>query len=158
MSGDLSHFPSEIIRRLLITLSQGSLPTDNLASPIYIENEPDNPDNIISVFTTASVLQGRDQNSGEMNEFYGFQILIRNADLNNGWEKAKQIQNALDSVINRNTVTILDTTGTANSSYLVHSITRTSGILVLGKEGSGGGRTDRNLFTINAIASIEETL
>jgi len=158
MSGDLSHLPSEIIRRLLITLNQGTLPTDNLASPIFIENDPDSPDNIVSVFTTASVLQGRDQNSGEMNEFFGFQIMIRNADPLNGWEKAKNILDTIDSVVNQDIVSVADTTGTATSSYLVHSITRTSGILSLGKEGTTGGRTDRNLFTINAIASITETI
>lgn len=159
MSGALSHLPSNIIRQLLVDLGVGSLPTDNISNPISIENEPNSPDNVITIYTTTSVLQGRNQNNGEMNEFYGIQIRIRNSDIQNGWIKAKKIQNEIDTVVNRNTVSIADTTGTSTSSYLVHAITRTSGILSIGKEGqeSRGGRTDRNLFTINAIVSITET-
>lgn len=156
MSGSLSHMPSDIILQLLVDKGDGTLPSANGIWPVFSTREPDKPDSIITIYDTTSKLEGRDHTSGEMVEHYGIQFRIRAADPNDGWRKANAIKTTIDTNTLRTVVSIADTTGTATSSYRIQAITRTSGILSLGKEQSG--KVKRNIFTINAIAAILETI
>lgn len=157
MSGSLSHSPADIIRELLIDKSVGTDPDAAGDWPVYALNEPNTPDSLITIFNSASVLEGRDQNAGEMNEHFGIQIRIRAADPNDGWRKANAIKTSITTDVLRTIVSIADTTGTATSQYRVQAITLIGGILDLGKV-EGGTRTKRNILTINAIAAILETV
>ena len=59
MSGSLAHLPEDIVRYLLIDLSVGTLPSDVDDWPIYATQEPDKPDNVITVYGTEGNKHGR---------------------------------------------------------------------------------------------------
>jgi len=148
MSGALNHSPADIVRYLLIDLSQGTLPSDSDSWPIHVAREPDTPDSVITVFDTSGRLDGRAQVSGEMLEHYGIQVRVRDTNPVEGFAKAQDIAIALDQTAYQDTITI------NSDTYLVHAVSRTGGILGLGKETP---TSKRNLFTINAVVELRQT-
>jgi len=155
VSGLLSHSPSEIVARLLIAKGQGVIAGDSGEWVIAIDNEPDSPDQAITVRMTTPILDGRIQFGGETQTHYGLQIRVRSRTHDAGWLKINSIQNTVDSQVNNTTISIADTTGTATSNYTVHSIDIRSGPLFIGYE---EGRTKRLLFTLNVTVDITESL
>ena len=151
MSGALRHNPADIIRYFLIAKGVGVRPSAGGEWPVYADFIPDGPnipDEVLCVFDTKPKTQGRIQVTGEVQEFYGINIQIRCKVPSEGKYLGSQIIPVLDT--NKNiTVTHPDTANT----YLISAITRKSGVLGLGKESSGALR---NLFSINAIASIRQ--
>jgi hypothetical protein len=146
MSGSLAHSPAEIIGQLLIDLAIG---TDSQSADwsVFIQSEPNDPDECITVYDTANVIQGRVQPTGETQEQHGIQIRVRAGTFPTGWAIANSICRKLDTEVNQDTVTI------GATSYNVHSVDRTSGPFPLGKESP---QSKRELFTINATASIRQ--
>lgn len=144
MSGQLNHSPGVILQQLLIDLLLGTVATDNLAWPVFYSVMPNAPDNAISVHDTTGRMQGRDHNSGEMTEKYGFQVRVRCGSRSTGDTKAQAIGYALDTGVNRTSVTV------GSDTYLVQSITRTTPVLSIGLEQGSRNR----LWTLNAVASI----
>lgn len=145
MSGTLNHLPSDIIRQLLIDLSLG---TDGGATwPIYSTSSPNEPDDVIVVVQTESIFQGRDMNSGESQEFYGFNISVRHDDVVTAGDKSQDIVFALDNTVDRDVVSMTTPTNT----YQIEATTRTGAPLPLGKEQSGGRR---ELYSINLKVSM----
>jgi hypothetical protein len=142
----LTHSPADVLRWLLIDLGEGTDPGTEASWPIQATNEPDTPDNLIVLYDTSSDLQGRIQRTGEWNEFKGIAIQVRGADHPTAWAKAEAIRAAVDGDIH-NTLITVDT-----SQYIVHSVTRRSGPISLGKEPG----TSRFLFTINAVMSVRQ--
>ncbi len=155
MSGALTNPPSKVVRQLMVDLSLGTLPSAKASWPISISQEMDSPnvpldaspDAVITVYDTAGRITGRNMIDGVMQEHYGIQIRIRNANYQDAYTKAKAIQNAIDSSVSNAEVTV------SSSVYLVAAITRTSSILSLGKEPT----SRRNLLTINAVVAIRQT-
>lgn len=154
MSGSLNHSPEHIIRDLLVTLGLGTDPDDDGSWPMFVSQEPNAPDSVITVTGTSSRLQGRFQKTGETQEHYGFQLQVRDANHKDGSKKANELVVALDESIKRNDVTIEDVVGTGSSTYRVYAVTRTTGVLSLGKDVA---TSKRNLFTINAVVSLQQT-
>ena len=148
MSGALVHSPADIMRRLLIAKSQGTDPDDGLAWPIYATSEPDLPDNCLTVFNTQGRDGGRVKQTGERQEHYGFQVRVRSLRADAGFLKARAVAIALDQDVYDDALT-LDLTG-----YLVHSLTRTSEVMDIGKDVPG---SKRSVYTINAVATINQT-
>lgn len=151
MPGALDHSPADIVRRLFVSLSLGTLPSSSQAEgdwPIHAALEPDSPDSVITIYDTEGVTQGRIQIDGEIQEQHGIQVRIRARSHQAGYPKANDIVQAMDKTIYRNTVTI------GSDTYLVHSVTRTGGILSLGKQVP---LNKLNLFTINALVSVRQT-
>ena len=148
MSGSLDHSPSQIIRQMLVDLSLGTLPSEDDDWPIFATNEPDTPDSVITVYDTLGKLDGRTQVDGKLQIHHGFQVRIRDANTRNGYSKANAIAIALDESTYQETVTISD------SIYLVHSVSRTTDVLPIGKETP---TSKRNIFTINATATLRQT-
>ena len=146
MSGSLTHSPADIIGQLLIDLAIG---TDSQSADwsVFIQSEPDEPDECITVYDTANVLQGRVQPTGETQEQHGIQIRVRAGTYPTGWAIANSICVKLDTQVNRDIVTI------EGSTYNVHSVDRTSGPFHIGKDAPLG---KREVFTINATASIRQ--
>ena len=154
MSGALTHSPADVLRRVLIALGFGTAPEDDpLGSwPIYAAYEPDLPDNVITLYDTAGVHQGRDMITGEVFERHGVQLRIRSTTHPLGYQKTRALAVALDESIYQESVTLDDPgVGTA-TSYLVHAVSR-RGILALGKDVPGG---KRSVFTVNALVSVRE--
>lgn len=148
MAGALTHSPADVIRYLLIDEGLGTLPSVSGSWPVYAANEPDTPDNCITVYHTSNTIHGREMTAGETQEHEGVQIRIRSAGHNTGYVKADTIKRALDTSVSWNTVTI------SGTDYLVHAVHRTTGVLSLGKDLTN---SRRDLFTINAVASLRQS-
>lgn len=147
-SGDnTDHSPADIVRWLLISQGKGTDPEDGLAWPIFTNNEHSTPDNCITTYDTSGILDGRIQSSGEMTEHFGFQIRVRSQSHNVGWRKINDLKTQIDQGIKLDTIVI------NSSSYLVESITRSGGILALGKESP---TSQRLVFTLNAIVALRQ--
>lgn len=147
MSGSLSHSTAEVVRALLIGLGQGTDVTGGLAWPIYVGNEPDSPDNCITIYNTQGNDLGRVQFTGGKVEHHGIQVRIRGFGERVGFLKSRQITLALDTQSRLILVSVL------TSNYLVLSVNRTSDVLPIGKQ-VPSNRLD--LFTINALVSLRQ--
>lgn len=151
MPGSLNHSPAEIVQTLLIDLGYG-VSQGNLPWPVFVANEPETPDNCVTVYDTVGRQHGRTFPDGERQEHHGIQVRIRAALHEIGYRKARQVAVALDEEVYRDEVTV-DT-----SEYRVHSITRVSDIVPLPKPMNTGKipLTDewRAVFVINALVSL----
>ncbi|KKN23035.1 hypothetical protein LCGC14_0909060 [marine sediment metagenome] len=153
MSGSLAHSPADILRNLIIDLGDGSTPSDDSAWPVYVGQEPNSPDSLITCYDTAGEIQGKTHIDGEVQERYGVQIRVRDASFPNGQKKAREIAVALD-VVALNAVVVSDVVGTGDDTYLVYAVTRRSGPLSLGK---ATPTSKMNLFTINVVVALRQT-
>jgi|WetSurMetagenome_2_1015567.scaffolds.fasta_scaffold586091_2 hypothetical protein len=145
----LAHSPADVVRWLMIDLSLGTDPAGTGTSdswPIHASSEPDYPDNLITIYDTAGVQQGRIQNTGETVEHRGIMVQVRGTDHATAWGKMDAIKVALDESVH-NSLVIVD-----SSQYTVYAVTKQSGPLSLGREQN----TNRFLFTLNAIVALQQ--
>ena len=148
MSGSLTHSPADVIRYLLIDLSLGTLPSASGDWPIIANRELDSPDNLITVFDTAGLRNGRVAD-GEVQEHEGFQIRVRAGTQTVGQAKINAIKQAIDnSVLNKSVVI-------GASTYIVYAISRRSGPFYLGQDVE---TSKRIVFTINAVVALRQTI
>lgn len=145
MPGLLTHTPADILRWCLIDLGYGTDPDDDDSWPIFVGVEPPEPDNCITIGNYLGIDGGREMIGRERAEYDGIQVRVRSSTLNVGWAKCHAIGIALDQSIYDNTVTI------GASSYVIHSVRRTTNVLSLGKEPP---TSKRDLFTINALLCV----
>lgn len=136
--------PAEIIRQLLVDLELGSGSPPG-PWPVFATTEPDAPDDVITVADTTPLLQGRVHVTGEQPDNPGFQVRVRSGTHNPGYVKAAEIADALSRRATRAVVTVGDRT------YLIQSVTRTTGVIPLGRESPA---SRRRLFTLNAVMSL----
>lgn len=152
MSGALTHSPADIVRNLLIELSQGTAPADSDSWPIYVGQEPDSPDSVITITDSTNILQGRFM-FGEVQEKHGFQVRVRDPEHYGGYEKSQAIAIALDSMASNTVVAVGDDAGTGSQLYTVYAVSRKGGVIALGKDVP---RTKMYLFTINAVVTVRQ--
>jgi hypothetical protein len=145
MSGSLDHFPADILRQLLIDLRVG-LDVTAADWPTFSQKEPDNPDNVITVFDTMGRDLGRTNPDMVRSERYGIQVRVRGGDINATGVRARSIAMALDSVVRRPVT--MDAT-----SYLVLGFVRTGPVLRLGVDAPSSGRW---IFVVNGLASLQK--
>lgn len=113
---------------------------------VRVSTEPEEPDDVITLFDTTPITQGRLHRSGKTVQQFGIQIRLRsNQDYDVGYGKLMSISSALDKV-KRQTV-IID-----GKTYLVHAFTQVTGITPLREMET----RQRLLFTLNLLTSIEE--
>ncbi len=149
MPGALLHSPADVIRQLLVDMDLGLDYEDAKTSwAAFASGEPDLPDDCITVYDTDGRQNGRDMVGGERNEHAGFQIRVRARDHATGHGKARQIAVAIDEGVNNVQVDL------EGNGYLIYAITRTGGVLALGKDAPN---SKRSLFTINGVASLRQT-
>lgn len=117
------HSPSDILRYLLIDLSVGTLPTDNQNWPIYVANEPNKPDNCITIYDTIGTDDGRSMIDGDIWKHDGIQVRVRSVDYRTGWDKITIVQETLAKQI-RNTSIWVD-----DEPYLVTCAAKIADIL-----------------------------
>lgn len=154
--GTLTHSPADVIRNLIIDLAHGTAPSDEDDWPVYVGNEPDTPDNVITVYDTAGRLDSKNMTDGEVVEHPGFQVRVRSASQNQyyaGYNKIDAIAKALDAVTVA-TVQVGDVAGTGDATYTVTAATRTSSILAFGAAETG--LTKRSVFTVNFIVALTQ--
>lgn len=132
--------PAEAISILLSDRGLGVTPRPGLKNmkwPIFISSIPENPDEVICLYDTAGIPDGRMMESGEQIIHPGVQIRVRSNKYQDGWEKCEAIGRHLDS-LHRQQIT----RGEVN--YIIHSITRRPTI-AMGREQDG----TRQNFSIN---------
>lgn len=144
---NLSNSPAEILTKCLIDLAVGTLPTTNGSWPIYYSHEPNTPDNAITVYDTTSKIDGRAMPTGEVYEHFGLLFRVRSARFQPGYVKAYTLATALSETI-RQTEVVIDA-----NTFLIHSVSRVSGPIHIGRETPG---SVRELFTLNVIIALTQ--
>lgn len=142
----LADSPATIARQLLVDLGLGTQPAAAGAWPVYASQEPDTPDNCITVYATQGTDDGRLQVDGSLQGHLGFQVRIRSDGYETGWQKGDAIQTTLATQVLRETVVV------GANVYLVQCVAKIGDILELGKEQG----SYRFLFTINAVLSVRQ--
>jgi hypothetical protein len=140
----LNHSAADIMRYLLISLGQGTLPQAGQAWPIGAYVEPAEPDNLVTLFDTEAGAQDDRVMSGEMAARYSYQVRVRAKDDRTTWVKANNIREALAAFYGRN-VTI------SGESYEVQCAVKIGNVIPLGKETP---TSMRSICTLNAMAVI----
>lgn len=146
MSLPFLHSPAKIVAELLITLESGTSPDfPNDPWPIYVDTEPSDPDNCITLFDTQPQDDGRAMFDGEDFDHLGITVRIRGTDKPTCLAKADAIKNTMAETVYRNTVT-LDA-----ASYLVQCVSKFKLVSV----GKDSPKTKRSVYNINCMVSIE---
>jgi hypothetical protein len=147
MPGVLLASPADVIAALLVDLGVGG---DAAADPLpgwpaYVGSEPSGPDECLTLYDVAGRDFGRSMVTGDRCEHHGFQLRVRARTHAAGYAKARAAAVAFDRDVFRRAVAL------GGRAYCVHSVTRTSDVLALGKEVPA---TKRSLFTVNGTAYI----
>lgn len=144
----LEYSPAEIVQQLLVNHALGVLgsPGSKAEWQVYASNEPDTPDNAVTVYDTSGSDAGRVMVTGELQGMYGVQIRVRSATHRLGYAKANQIWVAVAEEVRLEDVVI------GAFRYRVAAFSNTGDILTLGK----GPGDKRSSFTINTFASIRK--
>ena len=156
MSTPLADSPAAIFRQMLVDLGVGSDPADPTtvpptvaaAWPVYATGIPETPDDVIVVYDTDPVDDGRSMLDGERFLHVGLQVFVRAADSQVGWTKAESLAVTLDESVYQRTVTV------NGNHYIVHCVNRIGGVLSLGKEVP---ISKRSLFSINLKSPVRST-
>lgn len=148
----MTHSPAEIIKQLLIDLEHGvEVPEVKTTKPdwaIYTNYYPDSDkesDNILCIYDTAGLIDGRDHRNKQSIEHPGWQVRVRAKNFSTGWSKIDTVKRALEQVARRE-VTIDEQT------YVVAGIHRTGTPIPL--NASENDRKRREAFTLNGICTI----
>jgi hypothetical protein len=147
MSTELTNSQAEVVQQLLIDLTLCTDPTNGESWPVYESNEPDSPDEAVTVYDTEGVTEGRVQRTGETYEHRGVMLQTRGTTKLRAWAKADSLRRHLDESVHNAQVTI-DT-----KTYTVYSVTRRSGPIYVGREPN----TNRYLFTLNVVVALRQT-
>ena len=113
------------------------------------------PDQMLYVKGTAGIKDSRDM-SGEVQEHHGFQVTVRSNDAKTVYKKAKAIANALDHALDgmfNRTVVVSDPDGDTNVQYVVYNVSRTSGVLAIGK---GSPNSGMSYATFNGTVALRQ--
>lgn len=112
--------------------------------PAFIGVQPPSPNNVITVYDTEGIKQGRVMIDGEVQDKAGVQIRIRAEGPVDGYVKGRAILNGFDKSVDRNTVIV------GSNQYVINSMSRQTDVLSLGLE-EGTGRL--YLHTLNYTVS-----
>jgi hypothetical protein len=147
MTGALTHSPADILRYIIIAHGWGSLPSGitNADWSVFVDNEPDRPDNCITIYNTPSKYNGR-IHYGMVQELHGIQVRIRSALSNIGYTQARGIAVELDEQLYMESVTI------GNRTYSVKSFNRKGDVLAFGKDSPTP--TKRSIHTFNGLLVV----
>lgn len=148
----LTHSPADIIRYLLIHAGGGVLPPSTNAWPIYAWQEPDLPDNVVTLYDTSGKMDGR-IHDGEHQQHEGVQIRVRAAVASDGNTKIRGLVEILDKQILNTIVVCNNVSGSGTSTYKVISVTRPGTIMSIGKDTP---TTKRAIFTCNLLVTVEQ--
>lgn len=154
MESNIPHGPANVLRWLLIDLDLGTDPDDesdplDRVWPVHDEDEPDLPDNCITVYHTEGQNDGQDPHSGSVWQHIGWQFRIRAKTREAGRRKAYDILNAVCGLY-WHTITVTETIGTLSEDYRIETVTPSGIPLYIGQEQT----SKRHLHTINGFATI----
>lgn len=145
MSGPLNHSPAYVLRQALVDLGLGTNPADNGDWPVVARKEPDEPDNVLTVYNTAGRDLGRTNPDQGRVELYGIQVRVRASTPDAGGPKARLVASTLDALY-------LQPVVVDGSRYQIAHFARTTDVLDLGVDSPV---TNRSLFVVNGLVSLE---
>lgn len=140
----LAHSPADVVRKMVVDLGLATLPSAGGDWPAYVSIEPDGQDDVITLYDTDGRDDGRNM-YGERNEHSGVLVRVRSGAHPEGYAKARAIAVALDESVSWRPVSL------GGSSYVVQSASRTTDVMVLGKESL---KAQRYLFTVNFAVTL----
>ena len=143
----MTHSPADVLRKLLVSLGHGTMPSAAGSWPVSVAQEPDDPDDDMTLYDEIGRKDGRAMASGEVYEHHGVQLQLRAAKFTDGYTKVSGVVGALDQDVEAAGVTI-DT-----STYVVYAVSRTGTINYLGHE----PESRRHIWTVNLLVSIRQT-
>lgn len=145
----LTHSVAQIVAQLLIDLGLTTAPENDplLSWPVYSPNEPDQPDNVLTIQDTTGRVDGRNNLTHQIDEHYSFQVRIRASDDTVGSRKAREVAIALDTQVFRRGVVVED------STYCVHSLSRQGTVIPLGQMPNRRAY----LYTVNYLTHLVQT-
>jgi len=144
----LTHSPAQIIQQMMIDLGVGTDGSLNNAWPIFSTEEPDDPDNCITVYDTTGSDDGRSMVDGKSMQHHGIQVRIRSYDHQTGYVKAREIRSAFEGVLNKQT-------SIETNLYLVECINKIGDVLCLGQDVPA---SKRRVFTLNVVTPITKLI
>lgn len=149
MSGLLNHSPALIVANYLVDSGLASGPGPGGSWPVFVNKEPDVPDECITVYDADGRLEGRTHVDGEMQEHAGIQVRVRVAPhrIVEGYQKTKTILRNFDTQVLRTLVTI------GSNTYKIQAITRQSDVIPLGDESP---TSRRYVQVANALVSLTQ--
>ena len=147
----LLHSPAKVIQQMLIQMWQCGNPegTPIPQWPAYAGNEPDKPDDVVTVYNTQGTDDGRLMESGELMEHPGVTIRVRTGDEATGEMKALDMAWNLDQVKRREVVVV---EGSVSATYLMQNVRRTGGIVPYPLVSSR-----RRAWNINCLLTLTRT-
>jgi hypothetical protein len=146
----MTHSAAQVVAQVLQNMGLGGSPTGGSLTtswPVYYSNEPNEPDNCITVYDTIGTSSGRSMIDGELWYHYGVQIRIRATDHFTGWQKADSIRTAIAKQIFAMKLPI------GVNNYLVPAVSRIGSVLAIGVDNP---HTKRKVFTLNAVTAIQQ--
>ena len=143
----MTHSAADILRKLLTTLGHGTMPSAAGSWPISVAQEPDDPDDDMTLYDEIGRKDGRAMVSGEVYEHRGVQLQLRSAKFTDGHTKIDAVVTALDQDVETAGVTV------DSSTYVVYAVSRPGTINYLGHE----PESRRHIWTVNLLASIRQT-
>lgn len=154
----LEHAPGEVVRQLLIQLSVGSDGLDYTSWPVFVDQEPDNPDNCITIEEMIGGLDGKLGPSGEVVEHYGFHIMVRSARNQTGTHPQPGYRvgrNKIDEVCSTLDEACCVTVTIDSATYTVHAAHKMSSVNALGKSRANSARYS---FSVDYQITITQTI
>lgn len=139
--------PARILQQYLEDAGFISAQEDDGDWPGFVSFMPDKVIDLVAVYDTQGLLDGRYMTDGVYVEHPGVQIRVRSKTYLTGWRKAKELQNAL-AAIEQEQVTIDD------EIYTIHNATVTAPIAVMGQDPDTDRREN---FSINARLTLAES-
>lgn len=140
----MAESPAEVLRAWMISQGLGSTVGQSQTWPVYAFNRPDSPDEVIVIYNTSAMLDGRYMRSGEVVEHPGIQVYLRGVTDASAWSKGIAIQDALEQLKNA-AVTI------GQNQYKLSAFSRTSSLTFIGQE----EKNKRRQYTINGTVTVE---
>lgn len=146
MATQLLHSPAEIVATALIVEQTGTSPLhDDEDWQVHYADEPDLPDNVITVYDTTGKADGASMHDGYVWEHQGIMVRVRAATHRQGWRKADEVRETLARGLYYENVTI------NQSTYQLVCMGDVGSILPNGKESPNSAR---RVFTINCTVAI----
>lgn len=150
MPARLDNSPADITAALIAALGLGTAPDANGDWPVFVADEPDRPDNCVTVYDSPdSPVDGREMNSGRMLANLSIQVRVRATTHEEGYAKANEIHTAMLEDVYQEHVEV------QAAHYLVHCFSKPSPVRALGTE--QGTISKRRIFTFDALVTLKKT-
>jgi hypothetical protein len=134
---------ASVVRQALIDAGQSSLPFHGGAWPAFVGSTWDLNLNLVALYDTTPIKDGRISRTGEVIEHKGVQLLISTLDYEDGWVKFRDVMQAINEMRN------LEVTVDGTTFTIVNAKKESAAHI-------GVDERRRQLFSANYIVTIAE--